>query len=158
MKKVSLIWFQKDCMGCHSCEVACKQEHGIGIGPRLIRVIESSPAYYPVYCHHCVKAPCGEACPVDAISRTKQGVVLIDDALCIGCKGCVEACPFGAMQFDEDRETALKCDMCVKRQEKGQRPACASICPTGCIHFGDTKTDLSGRIEKAVLQQKRAAL
>jgi len=158
MKKVSLIWFQKDCMGCHACEVACKQEHSLGVGPRLVRVIERSPAFFPVYCHHCVKAPCKEACPVEAISRTEQGVVLIDEALCIGCKACVEACPFGAMQFDEDRELAVKCDMCVQRQAKGQRPACASVCPTGCIHFGDTRRDLGEKIEKVILQEKRAIL
>lgn len=158
MKKVSLIWFQKDCMGCHACEIACKQEHDLGVGPRLIRVIERSPAYFPVYCHHCVKAPCKEACPVEAISRTDQGIVLIREDLCIGCKACVEACPFGAMQFDEDREIAVKCDMCVARQEQGQKPACASICPTGCIFFGDTKSNLGDKIEENVMQGKRSAL
>lgn len=156
MKNMSLIWFQNDCMGCHSCEVACKQEHAIGIGPRLVRVIEKPPAFIPVYCHHCVKAPCSDACPVEAIFRTKNGIVLIDEALCIGCKTCVEACPFGAMQFDEDNETAIKCNMCIDRQKIGQKPACVSICPTGCIHFGDTKMDLGARIEKTVLRDKRA--
>jgi len=95
---------------------------------------------------------------VEAISRTEQGVVLIDEALCIGCKACVEACPFGAMQFDEDRELAVKCDMCIERQERDQKPACASICPTGCIFFGDTKRNLGDRIEEKVLQDRRIAL
>ena len=83
MNKISLVFRKKDCMGCHACEVACKQEHALGVGPRLVRVLEKSPDYVPIYCHHCAKAPCKEACPVEAISRNEQGIVLIDDDLCI---------------------------------------------------------------------------
>ena len=115
MSKYSLMFHRKDCMGCHACEVACKQEHELGVGPRLVRVFERAPDFFPIYCHHCANAPCKESCPVDAISKSEQGLVLIDDDLCIGCKECMEACPFGAMQFDDDRETAAKCDLCVER-------------------------------------------
>ena len=76
MNKISLVFRKKDCMGCHACEVACKQEHALGVGPRLVRVLEKSPDYVPIYCHHCAKAPCKEACPVEAISRNEQGIVL----------------------------------------------------------------------------------
>ena len=69
MGKTSLVIFKKDCMGCHACEIACKQEHGLGVGPRLIRVTEKSPDFTPIYCHHCTKAPCLESCPVEAIIR-----------------------------------------------------------------------------------------
>lgn len=140
MKKLSLTVFKKDCMGCHSCEIACKQEHGLGVGPRLIRVAEKAPRYVPTYCHHCAKAPCLEACPVEAIFRDARGLVRINDALCIGCKECLEACPFGAMQFDDKAEIAVKCDLCIERLNNGQAPACSSICPTRCIVWGDTKT------------------
>ena len=102
MEKISLIFDRKNCMGCHACEVACKQEHGLGVGPRLVYVLEKSPDFIPVYCHHCAKAPCKHACPVEAISRNEQGIVLIDGDLCIGCRECVEACPFGAMQYEEN--------------------------------------------------------
>jgi Fe-S-cluster-containing dehydrogenase component len=149
MGKVSLIFFKKDCMGCHACEVACKQEHGLGVGPRLVRVIEKAPDYKPIYCHHCANAPCKESCPVEAITRNDQGIVLIDKELCIGCKACVEACPFGAMQFDDDQDLAFKCDLCYERQGNGQAPACSTVCPTGCIFWGDSKT-LSKRIEEQV--------
>lgn len=137
MAKVSLMFFKKDCMGCHACEVACKQEHGLGVGPRLVRVIEKSPDFIPVYCHHCATAPCKDACPVEAITRDERGIVLIDRDLCIGCRACVEACPFGAMQFDEDNDIAVKCDMCIERQREGRGPACADVCPTGCIFWGE---------------------
>ncbi len=145
MAKVSLMFFKKDCMGCHACEIACKQEHGLGVGPRLVRVIEDSPDYTPIYCHHCTKAPCLESCPVDAISKDPRGIVLIDDELCIGCKECIEACPFGAMQFDDDSEIAVKCDMCVERLNNNERPACSQVCGTQCIFWGDTKA-LSERV------------
>ena len=139
MEKVSLIFFKKDCMGCHSCEVACKQEHGLGVGPRLVRVIENAPDFIPIHCHHCARAPCLESCPTEAISRNEQGIVLIKGGLCIGCKACLEACPFGAMQFDEDKEIAVKCDLCIKRLNNDEEPACSRVCPTQCIFWGDTK-------------------
>jgi len=139
MEKTSLVFSKKDCIGCHTCEVACKQEHGLGVGPRLVRVIEKTADFIPVYCHHCAKPPCREACPVDAISRNEQGIVLIDNDLCIGCRECIEACPFGAMQFEEIQEVAVKCDLCIERLAENKLPACMSICPTGCIHFGGEK-------------------
>jgi Fe-S-cluster-containing dehydrogenase component len=139
MNKISLVFYKKDCMGCHACEVACKQEHALGVGPRLVRVFEKSSDFIPIYCHHCAKAPCREACPVEAISRNEQGIVLIDDDLCIGCRECLEACPFGAMQFEDHQEIAIKCDLCVHRLAESKSPACMSVCPTACIRFGDQK-------------------
>jgi Fe-S-cluster-containing dehydrogenase component len=140
MEKVSMVFRKKNCMGCHACEVACKQEHGLGVGPRLVRVIEKSPDYIPIYCHHCAKAPCKAACPVEAISRNEQGIVLIDNDLCIGCRECLEACPFGAMQFDERNEIAVKCDLCIQRLAGKKQPACISVCPTRCIYLGGKKS------------------
>jgi Fe-S-cluster-containing dehydrogenase component len=139
MGKTSLLIFKKDCMGCHACEVACKQEHALGVGPRLIRVKENAAEFIPVYCHHCAKAPCVDACPVDAIVRDESGIVLIDDTLCIGCRDCLEACPFGAMQFDDEADVAVKCDLCIDRIEDNDQPACVKACATQCIFWGDTK-------------------
>lgn len=149
MEKISLLFSKKNCMGCHACEVACKQEHGLGVGPRLVRVLEKSPDYIPIYCHHCAKAPCQTACPVEAISRNEQGIVLIDDDLCIGCIECLEACPFGAMQFEDQREAAVKCDLCLHRLAENKQPACLSVCPTGCINLGGKKS-IAAVFEKTV--------
>ncbi len=151
MEKTSLRFEKKDCMGCHACEIACKQEHGLGVGPRLVRVKEQSPDFIPVYCRHCARPPCGEACPVDAISRNDQGIVLIDADLCIGCGECVGACPFGAMQFEDKREIAVKCDLCIHRLRENKQPACMSVCPTGCIDLG-AKRSIAAVFEHKIQQ------
>jgi Fe-S-cluster-containing dehydrogenase component len=151
MAKTSLLIFKKDCMGCHACEIACKQEHGLDVGPRLIRVTEKSADFIPTYCHHCAKAPCLESCPVQAIFKDEHGIVLIDNALCIGCKECIEACPFGAMQFDDQAEVAVKCDLCMDRLKNNEKPACAAACATQCIFWGDTKA-LHKKIQGSSIQ------
>jgi Fe-S-cluster-containing dehydrogenase component len=149
MEKISLTIFKDDCCGCHACEVACKQEHNLGVGPRFIRVMERSPSFTPLYCHHCADAPCKRACPVDAISRDGQGIVLINEETCIGCRECIGACPFGAMQFDGEKEKAAKCDLCRERVNQGESPACAKACPTRCIFWGDP----GALMEKVVLER-----
>lgn len=145
MTKVSLMYFKKDCMGCRACEVACKQENGLGTGPRLVRIVDKSPDFIPIYCHHCADAPCKKSCPEDAIYKEEQGIVLIDNEKCIGCRECLEACPFGAMQFDDETEMAVKCDMCINRLKDNQQPACSSSCATVCIFFGSNR-ELSDRL------------
>jgi len=148
MEKISLMFHKKDCMGCHACEVACKQEHELRVGPRYVRVVEDSPDFIPIYCHHCAKAPCIEACPEEAVTRNERGIVLIDEDRCIGCRTCIEACPFGAMQFDDNHEVAAKCDLCVDRLADNLKPACMVVCPTGCISSGE-KRSIAALFERA---------
>jgi NADPH-dependent glutamate synthase beta subunit-like oxidoreductase len=86
MSKTTLMFNERNCCGCHACEVACKQEHGLGVGPRVVRVIERAPFFKPLYCHHCEDAPCVTACPEDAITTDPDtGVVLHNNARCTGC-------------------------------------------------------------------------
>lgn len=144
----ALIVNTDDCVGCNACEVACKQEHGLPVGPRWIRVYPDSPReiegklqlrYIVTHCLHCRRPPCKDACPVKAITKREDGIVLIDRELCTGCKDCIEACPLGVMQFDQEKGIAQKCDLCVARLDRGLPPACVAACPSHCIHFGDTK-------------------
>lgn len=126
-------------MGCHACEVACKQENKLSLGPRLIQVIEDSPDFIPIYCHHCANASCKDICSVEAILKNEQGIVLVDSNLCIGCGECIEACPFGAMQFDDKKKVAVKCNLCLERLKNDKQPSCISVCPTNCIQLGGIK-------------------
>jgi len=86
MGKISLLFNEYLCSGCHTCEIACKQEHGLGVGPRVIRILEESPYFKPLFCHHCDDPPCVKACPEDAITKDSEtGVVLLDLEKCTGC-------------------------------------------------------------------------
>jgi NADPH-dependent glutamate synthase beta subunit-like oxidoreductase len=86
MRKVSLVFNEINCCGCHACEVACKQEHGLGVGPRVVRILERTPVFKPLYCHHCEDAPCAIACPEDAITTEPDtGVVIHHNDKCDGC-------------------------------------------------------------------------
>ena len=90
----------------------------------------------PLQCRHCKDAACIKACPVEAISRKDAASpVLIDQAKCTGCKKCIEACPFKVIKISSDGKTAVKCDLCFQRLDKGEFPCCASSCPTGAIEF-----------------------
>ena len=135
-----------DCVGCFACEVACKQQNNLPVGPRLIRVLPDGPReidgrpqlrYKVEHCVQCSEPLCEEVCPAGAISTRPDGITVIDKDLCTGCALCVEACPYGAMQFDDINSVACKCDVCVERLQQGLQPACAAACPSHCIHFGE---------------------
>lgn len=92
MGKVSLLFNEHECMGCHACEVACKQEHGLAVGPQLVRVLERAPFYKPLFCRHCNDAPCAKACPELAITTDPlTGVVLHNNEKCTGCNAVTGA-------------------------------------------------------------------
>ena len=155
-KNYALIVDTENCIGCHACEVTCKQEHSIPAGPRWIRVFQDGPKeidgkmqlrYIARYCTHCSRPPCKDACPVEAISKRDDGIVLIDEGLCIGCKECIEACPLGVMQFNNEQGVAQKCDLCVERIDLGLQPACVIACPSHCIYFGDV-SEITERLGK----------
>jgi Fe-S-cluster-containing hydrogenase component 2 len=93
---------------------------------------ESTSCQTPVVCRQCEKPACGSVCPVEAISKEKAGSrVSIDYELCIGCKLCLTACPFGGIGFDQVRDMVIKCDLC------NGEPACARFCPTSAIQYVD---------------------
>ncbi len=133
------------CWGCKTCELACKQEMQSADGVRLISVIEDGPRMekgQPVFtyrvqmCRHCDDPPCADACPEDAIIKRADGIVVLDDTLCSGCRACISACPFDAIDFDEARDVAQKCNLCHHRVDQGLIPACAdNICLAHCIDF-----------------------
>ena len=127
------------CIGCRTCEVACMMSHQSSATPvaftSRIRVVKGGTFTTAVGCHQCEDAPCANVCPTGAIHRA-AGAWLVEQARCIGCKSCMVACPFGAMQVRvvEDRVQALKCDLCAHR-ESG--PACVEACPTHALRCID---------------------
>lgn len=134
------------CVGCRACEVACKQENDIPVGIKWINVVKVGPRmvgdklkmdFIPMRCQHCAKAPCIDACPDNAVTKRSDGIVLINPELCTGCMSCAEACPFGAIQLNEETQVAEKCTLCVHRVDAGLEPACVYTCPSKCMYFGN---------------------
>ena len=127
------------CIGCKSCEVACSFANEADMNPsrsriRMITFVEGRyrlPYHMLITCRQCADAPCLSACPVEAISRSKDKmkVIVIDGEACIGCGECVGACPLGVMLFDSEKKKPYKCELC------DGNPACAAICPTEAIEF-----------------------
>lgn len=143
-----------NCTGCKACEIACKDRKDLPVGVRWRRVYEygggewlqdgdqmvpSGVFHYFVStaCMHCEEPICMEVCPASAISKRDDGIVVINPDLCIGCRYCSWACPYGAPQFNEETKVMTKCDFCVELQAQGQNPACVDACPYRALEFGD---------------------
>ncbi len=99
--------------------------------------------FVPKLCNQCENPPCVQVCPVTATFQTDDGVVLIDASRCIGCRYCIQACPYGARFFNPITETADKCTFCYHRVTQGLLPACVEVCPTQARVFGDLKSPAS---------------
>jgi len=99
--------------------------------------------FVPKLCNHCAHPPCVQVCPVGATFSTEDGVVLIDSNRCIGCRYCIQACPYGARYLDPRTKTADKCSFCYHRVRKGLLPACVEVCPTQARIFGDLRSKAS---------------
>ena len=106
--------------------------------------------FVPKLCNQCDNPPCVQVCPVGATFKTEDGVILVDDERCIGCRYCIQACPYGARYLHPERETADKCTFCYHRITKGMLPACVEVCPSQARIFGDVKSSASplGRFKR----------
>ena len=109
--------------------------------------------FVPKLCNQCDNPPCVTVCPVGATYMTKDGVVLIDQKHCIGCRYCIQACPYGARFFLPDKGIVDKCTWCYHRITKGIVPACVEACPVGARTFGDLRDPESS--VRRILQEKR---
>ena len=136
---------QDRCIGCHACTVACKEEHQVPVGVfrTWVKYVEkgefphTSRHFGVMRCNHCDSAPCIEICPTNALYRRSDGIVDFDNARCIGCKSCMQACPYDALYIDSNTNTAAKCNFCAHRIEANLEPACVIVCPTQAIIAGD---------------------
>ena len=145
MSQYYLYQDQKKCIGCFSCEVHCKTFHGLPIGPRLGQIMPVGPrmvcqvprmSFVFMPCFHCEDPWCVAVCPTGAMrKRPKDGIVYVEPSLCVGCKSCITACPWGAPQWNPQTGKAVKCNYCMDRVDQGLKPACVAKCVTHCLHF-----------------------
>ena len=179
-KKAMLIDVSK-CMACRACQVACKQWNQLpaekthftgsyqnppnlsGKTWTLINFIEPEDGetrwlFRKQQCLHCTDASCVLVCPAGAAKRREDGIVVIDQKSCTGCKDCVESCPFNTPQYDPETGTVRKCTFCLDRVENGLEPACAKACPTGAITFGEREEILQlAKKRQSVLTERNPA-
>ncbi|TDI92932.1 MAG: 4Fe-4S ferredoxin [Caldithrix sp.] len=149
--KFGFIIDNRKCIGCHACTVACKAEHDVPIGVNRTWVKYVEKGEFPntrrlfsvMRCNHCEDAPCVEICPVTALFTRDDGIVDFDNRRCIGCKACIQACPYDALYIDPNTDTAAKCNYCAHRVDIGLEPACVNVCPVHAIISGDMDDPLS---------------
>jgi Fe-S-cluster-containing dehydrogenase component/formate-dependent nitrite reductase membrane component NrfD len=143
---------QRTCIGCHACTVACKTEHEVPVGQfrTWVKYVDSGTfpdttrSFGVMRCNHCTDAPCVKICPTQALFKRDDGIVDFDKDRCIGCKSCMQACPYDAIYIDADTHTAAKCNLCAHRVDEDLEPACVVVCPTHSIWVGDLDDPTSG--------------
>lgn len=152
-EQMGFVTEQDHCIGCKACQVACKDKNELEVGQlwRQVTEIEGGTYYeegaalrsniYAYWtslsCNHCADPKCVKNCPTGAMhKRTEDGVVLVDQEKCIGCKLCSWSCPYGAPQFNDKLGKMGKCNFCLDLQKQGKDPACVSACPTRALHYG----------------------
>jgi tetrathionate reductase subunit B len=167
------------CNGCYSCQLACKDEH-VGndwtpyarpqpdTGQFWLKINETvrgtipkvKVAYQAALCMHCDNAPCISACKVKGgIYKRHDGLVIINPGKCTGCKNCVDACPYGAIYFNEDLNLAQKCTGCAHLIDRGwKEPRCVDICPSKAISFAEESELAEGIGHAEVLRPELGSL
>ncbi len=173
-KQLGFVHNNVDCIGCRACEIACKDKNGLPPGPRFRRVMYIEGGRYPdvfaykvnMSCNHCAEPACLPTCPTGAIwKREADGIVDIDSTLCIGCRRCEAACPFGAPQWDPIAKIIKKCNLCVDEIEANRKPYCVMACmmrvldvgPIDKLRDGTYDTKAIGPYDKPVRQVKNMA-
>ena len=135
----------RKCIGCHACTVACKTENhvSLGVNRTWVKYVEKGAfpntrrVFQVTRCNHCEKPPCVTICPTTAMYQRKDGIVDFNPDRCIGCKACMQACPYDSIYIDPEQGTAAKCHFCAHRTEIGLEPACVIVCPEHAIIAGD---------------------
>jgi Fe-S-cluster-containing dehydrogenase component/formate-dependent nitrite reductase membrane component NrfD len=145
MQDYGFVIDNRKCIGCHACSTACKSENEVPLGVNRTWVKYTETGIFPdnrrhfhvMRCNHCANPPCTRICPVTAMYQRDDGIVEFDSDLCIGCKACIQACPYDAIYIDPDHGTAAKCHYCAHRVELDLEPACVVVCPENAIISGD---------------------
>jgi Fe-S-cluster-containing dehydrogenase component len=176
----------KRCIGCYGCQISCKAEHGTPPGVFFARVVKREVGTYPsvrkiflpILCNHCEDPPCEEVCPTGATFKRPDGIVDIDVNLCVGCRYCMQACPYEARYFNAKERfyfdgqgptpyeaarsrhptgVTLKCNFCAHRLERGEQPSCVVTCPSVARTFGDLD-DPNSEVSRLIKERGGAPL
>jgi Fe-S-cluster-containing dehydrogenase component len=168
-KKYVMVIDLSRCKNALKCQKACQKHHLLPEQDKWLKVYkmqdapETSPYWMPKPCLHCDKPPCVKVCPVDATFKRSDGLVLIDNDRCIGCRFCMAACPYSTRTFNWEeplqpdnfadmtyspetstprkKGTVEKCDFCPDMLKVGKLPHCVTACPNGVYYFGDANED-----------------
>ncbi len=173
----------KACIGCNSCTVACKIEHGTPSGVYWHKVLQAEQGKFPtarrtwlpMLCMHCDNPPCVDVCPTGASYKRPDGIVAVNYDACMGCRYCETACPYGARTFidairgytpeigaspyeqarykEHQPGVEEKCNFCLERLERGQQPSCVKTCIAYARYFGDLE-DPKSEISKLIAQRQ----
>lgn len=146
MKQITFVVELDRCIGCKGCQVACKMENNLALGTcrNAVKTVGPTGVYpnvqmyfLPAMCQQCENPPCVQVCPTGACYRNEDGVTLIDQNSCIGCKSCATACPYQVNTFNHELMVMDKCTTCMQRREDGLEPACVKNCSGSALHVGD---------------------
>jgi Fe-S-cluster-containing dehydrogenase component len=168
-KKFVMVIDLARCKNVKACQATCNHAHELNPGQNWIKIYpiqdaeKTAPYWEPTTCMHCDDPPCVKVCPVDATFKRQDGIVLIDNDRCIGCRFCMAACPYNTRVFNweepilpkkvaeqpyscetsipQKKGTVSKCDFCADMTRKGELPHCVSACPNGVFAFGDILED-----------------
>ncbi|MEM1994317.1 MAG: 4Fe-4S dicluster domain-containing protein [Nitrososphaerales archaeon] len=159
-KRYAMLIDVERCYGCMACVAACAAENNVPIGvfrtwvERYVRK-DGNVVFVPKQCNHCENPPCVKPCPTGATFKREDGLVLINDEICIGCGACIQACPYGARFPNPVKGVADKCTFCEHRLANGLLPACVEACPTTARIFGDlndSESEISKIVESSNVQ------
>jgi Fe-S-cluster-containing dehydrogenase component/formate-dependent nitrite reductase membrane component NrfD len=159
--KYGFVIDHRRCIGCHACTVACKSENEVPLGTFRTWVKYIEKGEYPdtrrffsvLRCNHCEDAPCVTICPVTALYKREDGIVDFNGDRCIGCKACMQACPYDALYINPYTNTAEKCNYCAHRVEARLEPACVIVCPVQAIVSGDMD-DPTAKISRLIASEQ----
>jgi tetrathionate reductase subunit B len=161
-RRFAMVLDKSKCIDCKACTVACKIENKVPIekdnyrnwvseGPLRGKFPKLGQSFIPGQCNQCDNPPCAHVCPTGATRITKEGIVVVDDKKCIGCKYCMTSCPYNARYYNEHTGAVDKCTFCVQRIFDGRLPACVETCPTKVRVFGDLN-DPKSEVSKLLVE------
>ncbi len=159
-KQFAMVIDLRKCIGCNACSVACKSENAVplGVWRTWVKQVErgkfpnTQRHMLPRLCNHCEYPACVEACPTTSAYRRDDGVVLVHEERCIGCKLCMAACPYDARFLHPTKKIVNKCTFCAHRVDEGVVPSCVNTCQGKARIFGDLN-DPSSEVAKLVARE-----